>query len=106
MIKSSHSILPAAILLVLSIIIALIASLRVPEKTTELAVIFPFSNSFFENAQIIARSGIPIIREGLGNSIFVVENSLPETKSLLYNNGALLVFNPIILGNCFPKTKL
>jgi hypothetical protein len=82
------------------------ASLRVPEKTTELAVILPLGNSFFENAQIIARSGIPIVREGLGDSIFVVENSLPETKSLLYDNGALLVFNPIILGNCFPKTKL
>lgn len=106
MLKSFAPLFPAIMLLLLSISVVLVASLYPNEKSKELAVLLPFKNSFLQNIEIVARTGVPIIREGSGDSLLIVANTTSHTKELLYDNGALLVFDPTILGNCLAKTQL
>ena len=104
--KSFASLAPALVLLLLSISLTLIASLYASDKSKELAVLLPFGNSFLQNIEIVSKTGAPIIREGAGNSIVIVANTSSHTKELLYDNGALLVFDPTVLGNCLAKTQI
>jgi hypothetical protein len=98
-----NSIIPAIILIILSGLISFAVLATVDESDKQVAVLFPLHNSFIENFSLANESGVRVIRSGFGDHILIVEKLSDTNIKNLYNAGAIAVFNPLVVGQCFTK---
>lgn len=95
-----RDLIPAGLLLLVSVVAIFIGSMTAKAGTTEVAVVAPAWANAAETAEIVARSGGSIVAgAGLPN-VLIARSDNPEFVATLYRAGAWLVLDAVKLRGC------
>ncbi len=95
------SLLPAACLLAVSLIVVGSLRLHPPADATQVAVLFPFGTGLGEAIDRLERVDARVVRTGWRDLLVVAELADGTPPGRLRAVGAWLVADPVVLGGCF-----
>lgn len=98
---SWRDLVPAGLLLLVSVVAIFVGSMTADAGTKEVAVVAPVWSNASETAEIVALSGGSIVASGGLANVIIARSDNPDFISALYRSGAWLVLDAVKLRGCF-----
>ena len=95
-----RDLLPALVLLLLSLVGVTVAGLAPRDPSGQVAVIAPPWYGFDETAALVAGVEGAIVEEGGFGNVLIAQSTEPGFVRRLYGAGAWLVLDPMVLRGC------